>query len=51
MSPLAALQAAVFLHGLSGDLAREEKGEEGLIAGDILEAIPAAILKVQGGGG
>lgn len=45
--PLQALQAAVYLHGLAGDLARDEKGEEGLIAGDILEAIPAAILKLQ----
>jgi NAD(P)H-hydrate epimerase len=50
MDPLAALQAAVFLHGLAGDLARDDKGEEGIIAGDILEAIPRAILKVQRGG-
>ncbi len=47
LKPLQALQAAVYLHGLAGDLAKDEKGEEGLIAGDILEAIPAAILKLQ----
>jgi len=47
MGPAEALEAAVDLHGLAGDLARDAKGEEGLIAGDILEAIPAAILKVQ----
>ncbi|MBI4240080.1 MAG: NAD(P)H-hydrate dehydratase, partial [Candidatus Rokubacteria bacterium] len=45
--PLEALHAAVFLHGLAGDLARDEKGEEGLIAGDILEEIPRAIRQIQ----
>ena len=50
MGPGEALQAAVYLHGLAGDLARDDKGEDGLIAGDILEAIPAAILTVQAGG-
>jgi len=49
MDSLAALEAGVFLHGLAGNLARDEKGEEGVIAGDILEAIPRAILKVQSG--
>jgi NAD(P)H-hydrate epimerase len=49
LDPLVALQAAVYLHGLAGDLGRDAKGEEGLIAGDVLEAIPAAILKVQRG--
>ncbi len=48
MRPLQALQAAVYLHGLAGDLARDDQGEEGLIAGDILEAIPAAIQSLQG---
>jgi len=51
LDPLAALQAGVFLHGLAGDLARDMRGEEGLIAGDILEAIPPAIAEVQRGGG
>ncbi len=50
MEPLEALQAGVYLHGLAGDLARSETGEEGLIAGDILEAVPRAIARVQGDG-
>jgi len=40
---LAALQAGCYLHGLAGDLAAADRGEEGLLAGDIVEAIPAAI--------
>jgi hydroxyethylthiazole kinase-like uncharacterized protein yjeF len=43
LSPLDALQSATFVHGLAGDLACAERGAEGLIAGDILEAIPAAM--------
>ncbi|MFQ5898392.1 MAG: NAD(P)H-hydrate dehydratase [Candidatus Methylomirabilia bacterium] len=50
MHPLSVLQASVFLHGLAADLASQDKGEEGLIAGDILEAIPRSILTVQRGG-
>ncbi|MBI2526176.1 MAG: NAD(P)H-hydrate dehydratase [Candidatus Rokubacteria bacterium] len=43
LDPLAALQSAVYLHGLAGDLACARWGEEGLIAGDIIEAIPGTL--------
>ena len=41
--PLTALQAGCYLHGLAGDLAAADRGEEGLVAGDIIECIPAAL--------
>ena len=37
-----------FIHGLSGDIAREEYGTFGLIAGDVVKNIPQAILRLQG---
>jgi hydroxyethylthiazole kinase-like uncharacterized protein yjeF len=45
LDPLDALQAAVYLHGVAGDLAARELGEEGLIAGDILDHIPGALRR------
>ncbi len=38
--------AGVFLHGLAGDLAAAEQGEAGLIAGDVIRAIPQATRHV-----
>lgn len=36
---------AVYLHGLSGDLAAEKKGQISLIAGDLIEFFPQALQK------
>ncbi|MGH9863429.1 MAG: NAD(P)H-hydrate dehydratase, partial [Candidatus Acidiferrales bacterium] len=41
-SPTEALCLAVCLHGWAGDLAAGEKGEQALIASDIIEALPQA---------
>lgn len=42
--------AGVYIHGLAGDLAAEELGEYGLIAGDIAKYVAYAILDIQKGG-
>jgi NAD(P)H-hydrate epimerase len=46
VAPTVALRAAVYLHGLAGDLAAETRGEAGLVAGDVADAVPAAIRRV-----
>jgi yjeF C-terminal region, hydroxyethylthiazole kinase-related len=39
--------AAVFLHGLAGDLARDELGEHSLIATDLLKFLPSAFRTIH----
>ena len=39
--------AAVYLHGLAGDIAARELGEASMIAGDILEALPGAYHELK----
>ena len=40
------VKSAVFLHGLSGNIAAKKKGEYGLIASDIIENLPEAIKMI-----
>lgn len=47
MDPAAAASCAVYLHGLAGDEAAGRRGQESLVAGDIVEAIPDAYLKIK----
>ncbi len=47
VTPTEAVAAAVFLHGLAGDIASWEKGETALVAGDLLEHLPRAILEPE----
>ena len=41
-----AAKVGVYIHGLAGDLVKEEKGEQGLIASDIIDKIPLAIKTI-----
>lgn len=45
-SPKDAALAGVYLHGLSGDIASEFKGEHSVMASDLVEHIPLAFKKI-----
>jgi NAD(P)H-hydrate epimerase len=49
LPPFEAAQLGVHLHGLAGDLARDQIGEVSLIATDLLDFLPPAIRHFQGG--
>ncbi len=48
-NPLQSALAGVYIHGLAGELAAEEMGEESVIAGDIVKNIGAAIELLKSG--
>jgi NAD(P)H-hydrate epimerase len=47
MPALQAAAAWVYLHGLAGDAAALDKGMAGLLAGDILEQLPAVLKTIE----
>ncbi len=44
---LETVAAAVYLHGLAGDVAARRRGEPSLLAGDITAALPAALRQLR----
>ena len=49
LAPWDAARAGVYLHGLSGDLGAHAIGEPGLIASDVISAIPHALNQTTAG--
>ena len=49
IEPAAALRAGCYLHGLAADVAVRERGEYGMLAGDLVESVPAALRALAGG--
>jgi NAD(P)H-hydrate epimerase len=47
LSPFDAARLGVFLHGLAGDLAADELGQEALIASDLIRYLPQALLEYR----
>jgi NAD(P)H-hydrate epimerase len=48
LEPFDAAQLGVHVHGLAGDLARDQIGEVSLIATDLLDFLPAALRQILG---
>ncbi len=51
LDPLDAACAAVYIHGLAGDILKQEIGDTGLLATEVADRIPAAIVSLRGSGG
>jgi NAD(P)H-hydrate epimerase len=47
LSAFEAAQLGVHVHGLAGDIARDQNGEIGLIAGDIVDSLPDAFYHLN----
>ncbi len=48
LAPFDAAVLATYVHGLAGDLARDARGEIGLVAGDLLSFLPPAFACLTG---
>ncbi len=46
-NPLEAALIAVYIHGLSGDIAKEQKGEIGMTASDLIHYLPDAFMMLS----
>ena len=42
-----ACRIGVYIHGLAGDIASERLGEDGVMASDIIDALPAAFMRIK----
>jgi NAD(P)H-hydrate epimerase len=49
MEPIVAARAAVYIHGLAGDMAAEDVGQESLVATDVISHVGRAIESLRGG--
>ena len=47
MAPADALRLGVYVHGLAGDRMAQTKGQESLLASDLIEGLPAAIQSLK----
>jgi len=47
LSPFEAACCGVYLHGLAGELVREELGDAGMVASDLLPRLPRAIKRLK----
>lgn len=47
LSPADASVVSVYIHGLAGDIAAKEKGEACLLASDIVEYLPKAMMEIS----
>ncbi len=49
MDPIEAAASGCFVHGLAGDIAARRMGRRGMIAGDIRDSLPAALVALESG--
>ncbi|MBD3367118.1 MAG: NAD(P)H-hydrate dehydratase [Candidatus Eisenbacteria bacterium] len=48
LEPFEAAALGAYVHGLAGDIVETRMGSRGMLAGDVLDALPEALLSVEG---